>query len=87
MTMEERAFDDLVDDVVDWLARHARVEPIDPDAKLDILAELAAEVEAILRIAAAIERERCARLAARAGHVDFARQLRQLQPEPGAPES
>ncbi len=79
---EQEALDGLADDVVDWVARHARVEPVDPGAGLDILAELAGEIATALRVATTIERERCARLAEQAGYHDLARRLRDVPPPP-----
>jgi hypothetical protein len=68
----------LAQDVVDWLIQYARLQPLDPVPRVQMLAELRREILAALEVAITLERARCARLAQEAGYLALAEQFRAL---------
>ena len=65
----------LARDVADWMARYVEERP-QLRASDALLRELRREVHAAIRLAQIMERERCARVAERAGQDEIARVIR-----------
>jgi hypothetical protein len=66
----------MAQDVLDWLQSYARLRPLGPVPDLQLLTELRREVLAVISIAQAVERGRCAQVALDFGQPSVARLIR-----------